>query len=382
MSNAARASCSSTAPMISTTPPAMPTPSGKYDAVRSGERRTGQTCPTMADVAKAAGVSVMTVSRAVNGKSHVRESTRERILDAVAKLGYVPNAEARSLACAGRCRIALLYDNPSAAFLSEFIIGGLTQAQDSGIQLIVEHCPDGQTVAELIRRLIAHRLDAVILLPPLANRQDLLGGLQDTHLMVVQVATRFAAPCSQALSIDNRAAARTMTEHLIALGHRHLGMIAGDPRQTASTERQQGFLDGLEKAGLTCNPAWIVQGDFSYRSGLTATEELLALSTRPTAIFASNDDMAAAAVATAHHHGLSVPADLSICGFDDTAIASSIWPKLTTIRQPIADMARLAVRGLGAAVHGALVVPRTGRSSIQLPFELVRRSSDGPPPVR
>jgi LacI family transcriptional regulator len=134
-----------------------------------------------------------------------------------------------------------------------------------------------------------------------------------------------------------------MTRHLLTLGHRHIGFIKGHPNQTASSERQLGFEAALREADCNAHPPSLEQGFFSYRSGLDAAEKLLALRPRPTAIFASNDDMAAATVSVAHRRGLDVPRDLSVVGFDDTATATTVWPELTTIRQPISKMAEAAL---------------------------------------
>jgi LacI family transcriptional regulator len=134
-----------------------------------------------------------------------------------------------------------------------------------------------------------------------------------------------------------------MTRYLLTLGHRHIGFVKGHPNQTASGERLLGFEAALREADCKTEPPSIEQGFFSYRSGLDAAEKLLALRPRPTAIFASNDDMAAAVVSVAHRRGLDVPRDLSVVGFDDTATATTVWPELTTIRQPISKMAEAAL---------------------------------------
>ena len=147
----------------------------------------------------------------------------------------------------------------------------------------------------------------------------------------------------------------------------------------ASALRLAGYHKALTEAGMEADESLIVQGDFSYRSGLLAAEELLRLDSLPTAIFASNDDMAAAVVAVCHRQGLNVPGDISVCGFDDTAMATTIWPELTTIRQPVADMAHKAVQLLVARVMGDGQLTDGDADRLQLDFELVRRASDGPP---
>jgi LacI family transcriptional regulator len=255
------------------------------------------------------------------------------------------------------------------------LVGALAGAGAVDAQLVVENRDSREAAGALAARLAAHRHDAVLLPPPLCDDSALLDALAQVGLPVGRIATSTHHAGARTVSIDDEAAAFAMTAHLIALGHRRIGFIAGDPNQTASALRRAGFERALAEAGLPLDPAWVQQGDFTYRSGLDAAEALIALA--PTAIFASNDDMAAAAIAVAHRHRRDVPAELSICGFDDSAMARTIWPEITTIRQPIAEMARLAVVGLAgdARAPGADDAARHER----LDFELVRRASDGPP---
>ncbi len=341
---------------------------------RSNRRAQGG--PTVADVARAAGVSPMTVSRVVNRDSAVLPATRERVEEAVARLGYVPNRAARSLAGGRQCRIALVYGNPNAGYLSELMVGCLIQANTSDVQLVVELMEPDDTVAQLVARLRAHHIDGVVLPAPLCEDAALTDALHAAGLRIVQLSPGTPQPYAHTVSIDDIEAARTITAHLLSLGHRRIGFIAGSPAHSQSGQRRVGFEQALAEAGIAPAPELTVEGDFSYRSGLAATERLLAATPPPTAIFASNDEMAAAAVAAAHRHGLDVPADLSICGFDDTAIASSIWPELTTIRQPIAEMAKLAVRMLSDEVRGRPAQEAPSGQVATLPFVFVRRASD------
>lgn len=338
------------------------------------ERRSGRG-PTMTDVARLAGVSPMTVSRVINGEGAVQPDTRDKVRTAIDELGYVPNPAARSLAGARQYRLALLHDNPSAAFLSELLVGALAEAARSDALLVVEPCA-GIEPAQLVRHLVAHRVDGVILPPPLCEAPELLAALDEARLPMVQVATGVPHPGAFSVGIDDEAAAFAMTTHLIELGHRRIGLIAGDPNLSASELRRRGYRRALEQAGLPHDPVLEQQGYFTWRSGMVAAEALLALPERPTAIFACNDDMAAAAVATAHRHGLEVPRDLSVCGYDDTSVATMVWPELTTIRQPVGDMARAATRllveALGAAQDGGPVPERHH----WLHFQLMRRQSD------
>lgn len=335
--------------------------------------------PTVADVARHAGVSPMTVSRVINHEPNVLTDKRDKVDAAIAALGYVPNPAARSLAGGQQCRIALLHANPSAAYLSEFLMGSLAQASLIDAQLIVEYCDLAERPSELVSRLSGHRVDAVLLPPPLCDDDELLTALLDAKLAVAQIATGKPVAFAHAITINDEAAAYAMTTHLIAQGHSRIGFIAGAPNQTASALRLSGYQRALREAGLPIADALITQGDFTYRSGLNATEALLALPEPPSAIFASNDDMAAAAIAVAHRHRLEVPLQLSVCGFDDSAMATTIWPEITTIHQPVAAMARQATILLAESVRGRSSKRANPAQHIQLEFQLIKRASDGNP---
>lgn len=346
------------------------------EQTRKRRRRT-QSAPTVADVARLAGVSPMTVSRVINREASVVEATRDKVREAIRALDYVPNAAARSLAGGRQSRIALLHSNPSASYLSEFLVGTLQEAGASDAQLVVEHCAGSESAEALAAKLDAHRVDAVLLPPPLCDDAALLAVLRARGLPMVQIATGHAADFAHAVTIDDERAAHAMTRHLLARGHERIAFITGDTNQTASALRLGGYRRALDEAGRAAEPELIVEGDFTYRSGLAAAEALLARPLPPTAIFASNDDMAAAASAVAHRHGLDVPRQLTIVGYDDTPIATTVWPELTTIRQPIQDMARRGTQLLIAAIEAK----RLGRAaSVRhecLDFELVLRESDG-----
>jgi LacI family transcriptional regulator len=339
-------------------------------------RQTG--APTLSDVAHEAGVSPMTVSRVINSDEKVRPSTRQRVERAIATLNYRPNISAQILAGVSQMRIGLLYSNPSAAYLNEFLVGCLGAASQAQAQLLVEICEPGQEGATAAR-VLAGGIDGLLLPPPLCDSADVLSALVEAGLPAVRVGTWDAAPATGAVSIDGYRAARTMTAHIAALGHRRIGFIRGNPDQTASERRFLGYRDGLREAGLAFDPDLVAPGLFTYRSGLEAAEHLLSRPAPPTAIFASNDDMAAATVAAALRRGLAVPDDLTVCGFDDTAIATTIWPELTTIRQPIREMSHAAMVLLLKAARAWRSGQEPEREHIVLDHALIRRSSDAPP---
>jgi len=346
--------------------------------VNEKNSRRRRTAPTIRDVARMASVSSMTVSRVINGEANVRPTTRDAVNAAIAALSYSPNPAARSLAGAAPVRIGLLYSNPSAAYLSEFLVGSLDQASRSDVQVIIEKCELGDHEIEVARHLIDSGIDGLILPSPLCDSLKLIKTIADEGVPAVLVGSGRPAGDLNAVSIDEYSAAHAMTGHILSLGHHRIGFVIGNPEQTASDERLRGYRDALVKAGIPVDDALIVQGLFTYRSGLDAAEKLLDVPNPPTAIFASNDDMAAACVAVAHRRGLDVPGDLTVCGFDDTTLATAIWPELTTIHQPIADMSRAAVEMLVSTIRR----PRANddrQQHIVLDFTLVRRQSDAAP---
>ncbi len=338
--------------------------------------------PTIADVAAVAGFSPMTVSRVINGKKNVRETTRKAVQAAIAKLSYSPNQAARTLAGADQIRIGLVYSNPSAAYLSRFLLGSLEQARLSQAQLVIEKCDNNAIDEEkAVRDLLMTGVDGVILSPPLCDSDVTLALLEASGKAAVAVANWCPPGTISVVRIDDRAAAAAMTAHILALGHRRIGYVIGNPAHKASEQRLQGFRQAMAAAGIDIAPELVVQGMFTYRSGLAAAEQLLDLAEPPTAIFAGNDDMAAAIVAVAHRRHLSVPQQLTVCGFDDTDFAESIWPELTTIHQPIADMARAAVTMLVSAIRAHRAGRHEGKHEAVLEYTLIRRDSEGPPPA-
>ena len=340
--------------------------------------RGSQRAPTISDVARVAGVSTMTVSRVINGAGNVRVDTVAAVDAAIASLNYSPNPAARSLAGARQMRVGLLYSSPSA-YLSEFLIGVLDQANLSHVQLVVEKCAPVGDDSAVAQRLISEGLDGILLSPPLCDSAAVLTLLNEMDMPFVVVAAGRSAPNVSAVSIDDYAAAHAMTTHLIELGHRRIGFITGNPDQTASSRRQEGYVAALAARGIPGDATLIAPGMFTYRSGLEAAECLLQLPVPPTAIFASNDDMAAATIAVAHRRGLAVPSDLTVCGFDDTTVATRIWPELTTVRQPIGEMSRAALELLVRKVKARRANVELSSDRQLLNFTLVRRQSDAAP---
>jgi len=329
---------------------------------------------TIADVARLAGVSTMTVSRVLNRPASVSEVKREAVEQAIRELNYSPNPAARALAGGAPAHLVLCYDNPSSAYLSAFLLGAIEATQRLHARLTIIKLRAGHEKSALAD-LSADRAQGVLLPPPLCDSAKLHSALREAGLPAVCVAGGAAFPHCSSVRIDDRAAAAQMTTHLLALGHRRIGFICGTPDQAASAERLRGYQLALARHNLPQDEALITQGRFTYRSGLAAAETLLSLASPPTAIFASNDDMAAAAVSVAHRLHLAVPGQLSVCGFDDTDLARSTWPELTTVHQPISAMASTAVALLLDHLRDPHLPPKTRL----LNARLVRRASDAGP---
>ena len=334
---------------------------------------------TIEEVAAHAGVSPMTVSRVINGHASVRENNRDRVMRSVRALDYRPNLAASALAAAQHTCIALIYTNPSSSYLRELLVGALRGSTRAAAQLMIATWDglDASARRDAARQL-ADTVAGVILPPPLCESRPIVNEFVRAGIPVVAIASGHLSDKVSCVRIDDHRASFEMVTHLIANGHRRIGYIKGDPNQTASAHRWLGYLDALAAAGITFDDSVVQPGNFTYRSGLQAAERLLSLRHRPTAIFASNDDMASAVVSVAHRRGLEVPRDLSVVGFDDTSASMMVWPELTTLHQPVAEMADTAVEILLREIRQG---SGAGRSIINrvLPHRLIMRGSVAKP---
>lgn len=323
----------------------------------------------------------MTVSRVINNEDSVRPTTRAAVLKAIEKLGYSPNKAARSLASATQMRIGLLSIHPNSTYLGAILLGVLEQARQSDTQVvIIEYDPDNDP-SKLIRSIGQSDINGLLVAPPVADDPAFLRHLQRKVTAITTIGTQNVEPGVSSVFVDDYRAAREMARHLIGLGHRRIGFIKGGSQHLSSGMREKGYRDALIDADLEVDEDLIMQGDYSYRSGLEAADQLLKLRPMPTAIFASNDDMAAAAVASAHRNGLDVPNEISVGGFDDTSLATAVWPEITTIHQPLAQMARAAIQMLEKEIRGRRADGQSRAENLEFTFHIVKRQSDGPPPA-
>lgn len=295
---------------------------------------------TIMDVAKRAGVSMKTVSRVMNNEPSVSSSTREKVNKAALALNYTPNRAARGLASSKSFLIAMLYDIPSPGYTINLQKGATKACREHGYHLIVEPIDTGgdDIAAEITGLITRLSVDGIILAPPLCDNQNVVTLLAQKKTPYIPIAPSANHGDVPVVKMDDVKAAREMTSHLIALGHSDIGFVKGHPMHSASALRFQGYREAMRSADLPIRADWVAEGAFTYKSGVDAGRVILGKEKRPTAIFASNDDSAAGVMAAAAQSGLSVPDDLSVAGFDDTTIASSVWPPLTTIGQPVIDM--------------------------------------------
>ncbi len=299
---------------------------------------------TMQDVAKLAGVSMMTVSRVLRNGAKVKEGTRKKVQEAIKKLEYTPNISARSLASSKSHLIAFLYQNPSEGYVGQLLIGTMKKAQLRGYSLVLSNL-DGteKGVGGALRALLeTSHVDGIILTPPFSDSEEILDILQGTSLPTVRISPERKDYPFPFVCMDETKAAFDMTNYLIGQGHTKIAFIKGHPDHSGSHLRYDGFRQALKVHHIDLPDYYTPQGMFNYQSGFEAAEKLMLLDEKPTAIFAANDDMAAAALSAAQKHHLPVPEAISVVGFDDAPIATSIWPRLTTVRQPILEMAEMA----------------------------------------
>jgi LacI family transcriptional regulator len=333
----------------------------------------GMSTATIYDVARMARVSGMTVSRVLNGKASVDDAIRKRVNTAIAALEYQVNHAARS-ARVGSLRIGLLFGDLGVPFMNDFLVGAMDQCRRHGAQLNREKCGGPASQRAAIARLIADAADCVLLPLPLCEMPAALRQLEEAGIPIVTVGSARPPAHIPAVGIDDYAAARAMMDYLFAAGHRDIAFIKGEPGQTPAELRYRAYLDAMDGAGMNARCKRVADGSSTYRSGLAAAQVLLVQPDRPSAIFACNDDMAAAVIAFAHGMGLRMPQDLAVCGFGNAPIAASVWPALTTIHQPVEAMARAAVQ---LAIE-SLREPMPARHRL-LPYTLLTRESTAAP---
>ncbi len=293
---------------------------------------------TIRKVAELANVSTMTVSRVMNN-GWVSAETRARVLSIIEDLNYQPDMNARSLR-AGSSLIGMFVEYAVGSYEYDFQAGAIERCREAGMHLMLEpwNAQDsdlGDKITKLLRQL---RLEAVILLPPHSDNPLILARLEKEEVPVVRIAPNALNHETPVVRMDDYAAARAMTEHLLDYGHRRIGFIRGAPGHRATEDRYRGFFDVMSEHNLPVLQEFVLDGNFSFYDGEVAAREMLTAQNRPTAIFTSGDDMAVGVFSVAQQLGLRLPDELSVTGFDDSPASRMTWPRLTTIRQPVKAM--------------------------------------------
>lgn len=337
--------------------------------------------PTINDVAALAGVSKKTVSRVINRSEFISEKTRRAVQEAIETLGFVPNPQARALAFRRNFLIALLHDNPNAQTVLNFQQGVLDAIKDSDLALLVRPVDRGsdRMLDDVRTFLEKQRPIGAMLLPPISENDDLAALCESLGVRYVRVGSALLDDAAHCVSSNDREVVADVVRKLISLGHRRIGLVRGPEGFRSAAEREIGFHEALAEAGLTLDPDHFAPGNYRFAAGIEAGEKLLALAKPPTAIFCSNDEMAAGVIRVAYEKGIAVPADLSIIGFDDSPTATHIWPALSTVRWPIREMGVRAARTLVADFLGPGAKLPEGDSPV-LASTFVERASIAPPP--
>lgn len=330
---------------------------------------------TIVDVGRLAGVSAKTVSRVLNDEPHVSAAVKQRVRAAADALDYHPNVFAQALVRRKSHMIGLVYENPSPSYVVELQKGVLERLTNERYRLVVIPIRSVQeNAAEVVGLLRSAALDGVVLAPPASDHPLILSQLKEARIRCARIAPTRMNEAAPSNLVDDVAAAREMAAYVIGLGHREIAIIRGDPTHPSTEARMLGYMQAFHQAGLELRFDRIEPGMFTFDSGLAAGRNILARADRPTAILAQNDDMAVGAMMAAREIGLSIPERLSVVGFDDSEVSRITWPRLTTVRQPVFEMAVAATEMVIAQLEDREPLARVLHS-----HTLLVRESAAPP---
>ena len=335
--------------------------------------------PTINDVAALAGTSKRTVSRVINRSDKVNDATRDRVQQVIEQLNYSPNRQARGLAARRSYLLGLIYDIPTL-FTTDIQNGILQVCGEAGYELVVHACPteSDRPIDNVTRFISRAKLDGVIVLSPVSEIEGLVEALDKADCNFIRFTSELAGESWKHVVTDYMPAISDMTHHLVHYGHRDMGFISGPPNAISSQKRHESFVRALAANNLELRPEAVMEGAFTYESGVEAAKRLLALEQRPTAIFAANDEMAFGVIHVANDMGLSVPDDLSVAGFDGTPFSKIFMPSLSTIIRRTDEMSWLGTEKLLALIEDGPDAARGFETMISPRF--VPRESTGPAP--
>jgi LacI family transcriptional regulator len=331
---------------------------------------------TIREVASAAGVSIATVSRVLNGRPDVAPATRDAVMRAVRDQGFTTNRSARALSGGRTGLVGVTLPLVEAAYFARILAGTAEALHEQDMRVVLTptlHLHD--RAVTLLDRLMHGTTDGAILMLPEETNEELKALRRLGYPFVVVDPREPLDEGIPAVSASNASGARAATQHLLSLGHRRIAAILGVAEWTASVERLVGFRAALASAGVLAEPGLVVEADFTIEGGEKAAAALLDLPEPPTAIFAFNDNMAIGALRAARARGLRLPEDLSVVGFDDSEEAAIVTPALTTVRQPLAEMGRMAA----SLLLRLLESQRLEALNVELATRLVVRDSTAPP---
>lgn len=329
---------------------------------------------TIVDVAREADVSYSTVSRVLNNVSYVKADKRQRVLEAIERLGYVANVQARGLVGGRTQLIGLIVHDLIVSYMDEIVRGIDEELASSEYNLILfttHRQPDKET--RFVRMMTQGLVDGLLLLLPLSPA-TYTKNLTVEHFPYVVIDHYGFDDFSLTVTATNWQGAFDATSYLIGLGHKRIGFIAGNPPSSSATDRLEGYKAALATHGITFLPELVATGFFRYSTGLQAAQTLLSLEQPPTAIFAANDHSAFGAIEAIRSRGLSIPEDISIIGFDDVPEAQHLIPSLTTVRQPLEQMGQIAVKSLLEQIENQSPPPQR----VTLATQLIIRDSCRP----
>lgn len=329
--------------------------------------------PTLADVAAIAKVSTTTASKAMHGYRDVAMDTRARVLAAVKEVGYVPPAARPDAAQVPQ--ILVLTDGIETAYTATLLHGLVAGARDQGADIVVRFRFSSDTDHRAYEEALPPGCIGIVAITYGMRSVGLVEGRSSVPVVVIDPSDA-QPPEWMTIGGTNWAGAKAVTEHLVGLGHRRIGWVGGPLESSASSDRLHGYRAALQNAGLPIDHTIEVNGDFTVKSGRSAATRLTAHSQPPTAIVAANDEIAIGVIESARAAGLHVPGDLSVTGYDGIPQASWTTPRLTTVRQPLVDMGRMATRMIVETAQGN---PPESRN-IQLVSQLVVHESTAPPP--
>jgi LacI family transcriptional regulator, galactose operon repressor len=344
---------------------------------RRPSRKTAAKAPDIRTVAALAKVSIATVSRTINGSPAVSDRLMKRVWQAIEQLNYFPNTHARSLV-SGRSRIlGIIVENITNPFFPELIQNFEEVAVAHGYEILVSSSnSDPAVLTNCVRRMLERKVEGVAVMT-FGEEEPVLDQLTHRDIPMVLAEFRLDDPKTSTILLDYTTGVRAAVNHLMGLGHRKIGFLAGPHKLHSAITRENDFRTAVKEAGLHLEPAWVIECDHTLRGGVAGFEKLRALPEQPTAVLCSNDMTAIGVLRAAYMGGLRVPQDLSVVGLDDIDFAEFTLPPLTTIRLSRADLARAAFDALRAQTEAS---PKMQREFL-VSTSLVVRASTGAPPA-